>query len=142
MGYLTETQNSPLTGLPPTYPYFLARNDLTEYHSSNRKSGNYLSIGFVEFRLHCNGGKQQRCYFNFFVPNEWVHVIQLYCIPLRAIIPKNLIFNFYLKKIDLADNSSTNFSWQIVNKYETLTEKFNFLKKFLFELFDCMLEIS
>ena len=37
------------------------------------------------------------------------------------------IFNFH-PKIDFAHNSSTNVTWQVGNKYEIISEKFNFLK--------------
>ena len=45
---------------------------------------------------------------------------------LRATIRKNLIFNFY-PEIDFADNSFIDFFWQVGNKYEIRSEKFNFL---------------
>ena len=48
---------------------------------------------------------------------------------LRATLPKILIFNFH-PEIDFAHNSSTNFTWQVSNKYEIISEKSNFLKIF------------
>ena len=48
---------------------------------------------------------------------------------LRATLPKILIFNFH-PEIDFAHNSSINFTWQVGNKYEIISEKLNFLKIF------------
>ena len=45
---------------------------------------------------------------------------------LRATIRKNLIFNFH-PEIDFADNSFIDFFWQVGNKSEIRSEKFNFL---------------
>ena len=52
---------------------------------------------------------------------------------LRATLPKILISNFR-PEIDFSHNSSTNFTWQVGNKYEIISEKFNFFKIFLSEL--------
>ena len=48
---------------------------------------------------------------------------------LRATLPKILIFNFH-PEIDFAHNSSINFTWQVGNKYEIISEKLNFFKIF------------
>ena len=48
---------------------------------------------------------------------------------LRATLPKILIFNFH-PEIDFAHNSSINFTWQVGNKYEIISEKLNFFKMF------------
>ena len=52
---------------------------------------------------------------------------------LRATLPKILISNIR-PEIDFAHNSSTNFTWQVGNKYEIISEKFNFFKIFWSEL--------
>ena len=75
-----------------------------------------LSLRFVKKRLGCA---------SFFSPNSQCLEIGLNALPRvrymtygiqsRAILPKNLMFNFYPKKIDLVDNSSINFSWQVGN---------------------------
>ena len=46
---------------------------------------------------------------------------------LRATLRKILIFNFH-PEIDFAHNSSINFTWQVGNKYEIISEKLNFFK--------------
>ena len=48
---------------------------------------------------------------------------------LRATLPKILIFNFH-PEIDFAHNFSINFTWQVGNKYEIISEKLNFSKIF------------
>ena len=48
---------------------------------------------------------------------------------LRATLPKILISNFH-PEIDFAHNSSLNFSWQVGNKHEIISEKLNFFKIF------------
>ena len=53
---------------------------------------------------------------------------------LRATLPKILISNIR-PEIDFAHNSSTNFTWQVGNKYEIISEKFNFFKNFLIGTF-------
>ena len=54
---------------------------------------------------------------------------------LRATLSMNLIFNFHLEKY-FANNSSITSSWQVGNKYEIRSEKFNFLKNFLIRSFN------
>ena len=53
---------------------------------------------------------------------------------LRATLPKILISNFH-PEIDFAHNSSINFTWQVGNKYEIISEKVDFLKIFLIGTF-------
>ena len=48
---------------------------------------------------------------------------------LRATLPKILISNFH-PEIDFAHNSSINFTWQVGNNYEIISEKLNFFKIF------------
>ena len=55
--------------------------------------------------------------------------VPVLCVCLRATLPKILIFNFH-PEIDFAHYSSINFTWQIGNKYEIITEKLNFFKIF------------
>ena len=44
---------------------------------------------------------------------------------LRVTLPKILISNFH-PEIDFAHNSSSNFTWQVHNKYEIISEKLKF----------------
>ena len=53
---------------------------------------------------------------------------------LRATLTKILISSFH-PEIDFAHNSSSNFTWQVGNKYEIISEKLNFFQNFLIGTF-------
>ena len=59
--------------------------------------------------------------------NQVSEVSQKFMGNLRATLPKIPISNF-LPEIDLAHNSSINFTWQVVNKYEIISGKLNFFQ--------------
>ena len=53
---------------------------------------------------------------------------------LRATLPKILISNFH-PEIDFAHNSSIDFTWQVGNKYEIISEKVEFFQNFMIRTF-------
>ena len=69
-------------------------------------------------------------------PTDWMSSLVVVEKPngkLRATLPKILISNFHAE-IDFVHNSSINFTWQVGNKYEIISEKLNFFKTFWSEL--------